>query len=166
MDSLSCDFKKNESSLVRCCPLQTGSFAERRPGYTLLGRSLSIRFRGTLVRPDGFYRPPPICPPPSGPRRPCRVLSTAGPLVGFAVTRPRVRQTAKLGNAALSRIRRLAQEEIAIACRRLGILVNGDNDCLHMLIAPAFPRGQATRLFKRLQKGCRIALIIEPAHPQ
>jgi hypothetical protein len=35
---------------------------------------------------------------------------------------------------------RFIQEEFAIAERRFGILVDGDNDCLDVLIATAFAR--------------------------
>ena len=45
---------------------------------------------------------------------------------------------------------RLVQKEIAIAGRGFRILIDGDDDRLHMLIAPAFSRGEAARFFQRL----------------
>jgi hypothetical protein len=55
-------------------------------------------------------------------------------------------------NIALPRAWRLIQKEVAVAGGRLGVLINGDDDRLHMLIAPAFSRCEAAR-FALLEKG-------------
>jgi len=44
----------------------------------------------------------------------------------------------------------LVQQELAVASRCFRILIDGDNDRLDMLIAPAFPRRQTTGFFERL----------------
>jgi hypothetical protein len=46
-------------------------------------------------------------------------------------------------------VRRLVQKELAIACRRFRILVDGDDDRLDVLIAPAFTRGETARFLCR-----------------
>jgi hypothetical protein len=36
---------------------------------------------------------------------------------------------------------RLVQEKLSVAERRLSVLINGHDDCLDVLVAPAFARG-------------------------
>jgi hypothetical protein len=43
--------------------------------------------------------------------------------------------------------------QVAVAGGCLGILVNGDDDRLHVLIAPTLSRGEAARFLKSLEKG-------------
>ena len=59
---------------------------------------------------------------------------------------------------------RLVEKEIAVAGRRLRILVDGDDDRLDVLIAPAFTRGHAANFLQRLQERRRVAFIVEPSH--
>ena len=64
----------------------------------------------------------------------------------------------------MPRAGRLVQKELAVAGRRFRILVDGDDDRLDVLIAPAFLRGEAARLLKSFEKGRRFFLVVEPSH--
>jgi hypothetical protein len=59
---------------------------------------------------------------------------------------------------------RLVQEELAVAGRRFRILVDGDDDRLDVLIAPAFSCGETTNFFERSEKRRRFFLVVEPSH--
>jgi hypothetical protein len=60
----------------------------------------------------------------------------------------------------LANIGRLVREEIAVASGGFRILVDGDDDCLNVLIAPTFSRSETTNLFEREWR--RVRFIIEP----
>jgi hypothetical protein len=58
---------------------------------------------------------------------------------------------------------RLVQEILAIPRGGFRVLVDSDDDCLDVVIAPSFPRGLAPDILKGFQKGRQLALVIEPA---
>jgi hypothetical protein len=57
---------------------------------------------------------------------------------------------------------RLVQKEFAIAGGCFGILIDGDDDRLDVLIAPTFSGGKVTHLLERLEKRMRVRLIFKP----
>jgi hypothetical protein len=51
---------------------------------------------------------------------------------------------------SFSACHRSSEKELAITRRGFGILVDGDDDRLHMLIAPAFSHRETASYFERL----------------
>src|SRR6516162_2513342 len=56
------------------------------------------------------------------------------------------------------------EPEIAVAGRRFRILVDGDNDRLNVLIAPAFSRRHTTNFLQSLEEGRRLLFLVKPSH--
>src|SRR6516165_6872992 len=73
----------------------------------------------------------------------------------------RIRQSR---HVTVPRAGRLIQKEIAVACRGFRILVDGDDDRLNVLIAPAFSRRHTTNFLQSLEEGRRLLLLVKPSH--
>lgn len=55
------------------------------------------------------------------------------------------------------------QEVCPITRRRFGVLVDGDDDRLDVLVAPTLARGPVAHLCKRVQPGRIVRVVVVPA---
>jgi hypothetical protein len=57
---------------------------------------------------------------------------------------------------------RLIQKKFPVAQRSFGILIDGNNDRLDVLVAPAFARRQLPNFRKRFDEGRIVSVVVKP----